>query len=86
MSIVFSSAIKGAGDTKFVMVVMGVVSCVVMVIPSYTAVVILGHGLMSCWIFVTAYVTTLGFAFFFRFLNGSWKHMSVIGRTEAQPV
>jgi MATE family multidrug resistance protein len=49
-----------------------------MVIPTYIAVMVLGHGIMTCWVFASAYVIILGFVFLFRFLNGKWKDMRVI--------
>ena len=78
MNIIFASAIKGAGDTRFVMFMMVLISGLIMVIPTYIAVVILGYGLMTCWVFASAYVIILGFVFYFRFLNGKWKSMRVI--------
>lgn len=78
MNIVFASAIKGAGDTRFVMFMMVALSGAVLVIPTYVAVVILGYGLMTAWFFATAYIIMLGFSFYFRFLNGKWKGMRVI--------
>ncbi|MFC1891379.1 MATE family efflux transporter [Thermodesulfobacteriota bacterium] len=78
MNIIFASAIKGAGDTRFVMFMMVLISGLIMVIPTYIAVVVLGYGLMTCWVFASAYVIILGFVFYFRFLNGKWKSMRVI--------
>ncbi|MBW1911575.1 MAG: MATE family efflux transporter [Deltaproteobacteria bacterium] len=78
MHIIFASAIKGAGDTRFVMFMILAFSGLVMVVPTYLAVVVFGYGLMICWVFATVYVTTLGFAFYLRFLNGKWKNMRVI--------
>lgn len=78
MNIIFASAIKGAGDTRFVMLTIVILSFVVMVIPSYAAIVILKLGLMASWIIVSAYIIILGFVFLFRFLGGKWKTMRVI--------
>jgi MATE family multidrug resistance protein len=78
MNIIFASAIKGAGDTRFVMLTIVILSFVVMVIPAYAAIVILKLGLMASWIIVSAYIIILGFVFLFRFLGGKWKTMRVI--------
>jgi len=78
MNIIFASAIKGAGDTRFVMFMVVMVSSLVLAIPTYVAIVILGYGLMFSWILVTVYVVVLGLVFFFRFLGGKWKSMRVI--------
>jgi MATE family multidrug resistance protein len=82
MNVIFAYAIKGAGDTRFVMYMNVLVSAFVLVIPTYVAIMVLGFGLMAAWYIATAYVTILGFAFFGRFLQGKWKNMRVI---EVQP-
>jgi MATE family multidrug resistance protein len=78
MNVIFASAIKGAGDTRFVMYMIILVSGFVLVIPTYIAVMVLGEGLMAAWTLATIYVILLGFAFFARFLQGKWKSMRVI--------
>ena len=78
MNIIFASAIKGAGDTRFVMFMIAIISALVLVIPTYLAVVVLEYGLMVTWILISAYVIILGFVFYFRFLGGKWKTMRVI--------
>ena len=82
MSIVFSSAVKGAGDTKFVMFMSVILSWTVMVIPSYIAIEYLNFGVLSCWVFATLFVCILGVGFYLRFLNGKWKKMLVIEKQE----
>ena len=82
MSIIFSSAVKGAGDTRFVMYMSVTIVWVVMVLPTYISIVVLDYGIMTCWIFATLCVCTLGIGFLLRFLNGKWKSMLVIERTD----
>ncbi len=84
-NLIFSAALKGAGDTRFVMVVSLVLNWVIMVIPSYLA-VRLAKGFDSlywAWTALTAYVCVLAVLFLLRFLAGKWKSMRVI---EAVPV
>jgi MATE family multidrug resistance protein len=78
MSIVFSSAVKGAGDTRFVMLMELILSILVMVIPSYLAIEHFSLGIYSGWIFATTYICTLGIVFYARFFAGKWKAMRVI--------
>ena len=78
MNIVFASAIKGAGDTRFVMLMILVLSVGVLIVPTYVALVRLRVGIYSAWIFVSAYIILLGCGFLVRFLRGKWKTMSVI--------
>lgn len=82
MSIIFSSAVKGAGDTKFVMYMSVTIVWVIMVLPTYISIVIFDYGIMTCWIFATLCVITLGIGFLLRFLNGKWKSMLVIERVD----
>lgn len=78
MAIIFSSAIKGAGDTRFVMLMILALSTTCLVIPSYVALVIFDGGLYAGWWIVSIYVIILGFSFMARFLGGKWKSMKVI--------
>jgi MATE family multidrug resistance protein len=86
MNIIFCSAIKGAGDTRYVMLITVILSVFVFVVPVYLAVVIFEFGLMVAWVFATAYIILLGFIFYFRFLGGKWKTMRVIERREEIPM
>jgi MATE family multidrug resistance protein len=78
MNIIFASAIKGAGDTRFVMFMILILSVFVLVLPAYIAIVILGYGLTIAWGIGAAYVIVLGFVFYLRFRGGRWKTMRVI--------
>jgi MATE family multidrug resistance protein len=82
MNIVFAAAIKGAGDTRFVMYMLFSLAAGVLVIPSFLAIVVFDSSVYVGWILATAYVSLLGLAFLLRFLGGKWKHMRVI---EAPP-
>jgi len=86
MNIIFCSAIKGAGDTRYVMLITVILSVFVFVLPVYLAVVVFELGLMVAWVFATVYITLLGFIFYFRFLGGKWKTMRVIEGTEEVPM
>ena len=85
LNIIFSSAIKGAGDTRFVMIVIFILSAFLLVIPTYLSVVVLGWSITVPWILATLFITFLGFAFLFRFLGGKWKDMRVIERDHPPP-
>ena len=78
MNIVFVSAIKGAGDTRFVMIMLVFISSFLLVIPTYLIIVVFNRGIMLCWVIFSIYVSALGFVFYLRFLGGKWKSMSVI--------
>ncbi len=78
MNIIFTSAIKGAGDTRFVMLMTVVLSLCVLIIPTYLVIVVFKYGLMVSWVLATVYIIILGITFYLRFLGGKWKTMRVI--------
>jgi len=79
MNIVFSFALRGAGDTRFVTIVSLFLAWPIMVLPTWAA-WRFGWGLYWAWGFASAYVIALGITFLLRFLAGKWKAMRVIER------
>ena len=86
MNIIFCSAIKGAGDTRYVMLVTVILSVFLFIIPVYLVVVVFELGLMVAWVFATIYITLLGVVFYLRFLGGKWKTMRVIEQRAEIPM
>jgi MATE family, multidrug efflux pump len=84
-SILYSSAIKGAGDTSFVMKITVFLSFGVLIIPTFIAVVILKSSLYLPWVFCSLFIITMGVTFMMRFRMGKWKKMSVIESSEGLP-
>lgn len=78
MNIIFASALKGAGDTRWVMMTSVIFSWTTLIIPTYLASVVYNWGLYIAWGFVTLYIMLLGIAFLIRFLGGKWESMRVI--------
>jgi len=78
LNIVFASAIKGAGDTRFVMIMIVALSLGVLVLPTFLALVVFRAGIYAAWGIISAYIILLGGSFLARFLTGRWKSMRVI--------
>ena len=78
LNLIFSGAIKGAGDTRFIMWNIAAMSLGIMIIPSYVAVKVFGAGIYTLWTIATLYVCALGVAFLLRYRQGKWKSMRVI--------
>ena len=76
--ITFSSAVKGAGDTRFVMWMTLVFSTLIQIAPTYLAVVVFGWGLYVAWAFMSAFIAVMALGFYLRFRGGKWKAMRVI--------
>jgi MATE family multidrug resistance protein len=77
MNAVFSFALRGAGDTRFVTAVAVALAWPIMVLPTWAA-WYYDWGLYWAWAFASAYVISLALVFLFRFRHGKWKSMRVI--------
>jgi MATE family multidrug resistance protein len=77
MSLVFSFALRGAGDTRFVTVVALALAWTLMVLPTGAA-CYYHWELYWAWAFASAYIIALGLTFLLRFRVGKWKLMRVI--------
>lgn len=78
MSIVFGSATRGAGDTRFALLFSLISGVCLLVAPTYLAFELGWASLTSAWIFATAFVAALGVGFLLRFRQGRWRTMRVI--------
>ena len=81
---VFVSAIKGAGDTPFVLKVSGIMAST-MAFASWMAVEVWHLGIYGCWALLTCWVWTVGIIFCLRFLSGKWRKMRVIEQKAFDP-
>ncbi len=75
---VFSGALRGAGDTRFMMLAIAVVSPVCLILPVYIGVEYLQISAHSAWLWVLCFVTVLFLLSAWRFWRGAWKKMLVI--------
>ncbi|HMO14554.1 MAG TPA: MATE family efflux transporter [Pirellulaceae bacterium] len=82
MLIVFSSAIKGAGDTRFVFLV-SLVMAVFLALGSWLAIERLSFNVFGSWVLITGWVWATATIFGLRFLGGKWRSMRVIELVEA---
>lgn len=79
---VFSGALRGAGDTRFMMLAIAVVSPLCLVIPVYIGVEYLQISITAAWLWVLCFVTVLFLLSSWRFRRGAWKKMLVIEARE----
>ncbi len=77
MLMIFCAAIKGAGDTRFVLYVSLVMS-IFLATASWLAVEEFEFNVYGCWTIVTTWVCVVGVIYLLRFLQGRWKSMRVI--------
>jgi len=77
LNMVFVSAIKGAGDTRFVFVT-SLFMAILLAIGTWVALEYFHAGLHGCWTLVTLWIWLLGVVYCLRFLQGRWRSMRVI--------
>jgi MATE family multidrug resistance protein len=73
-----TAVLKGAGDTRFIMWSICVLSVFGMILPVYIGVEILGLGLYYAWGCTVFFLCQLAGLTFWRFNQGKWKGMRVI--------
>jgi len=76
-AVIFVSAIKGAGDTRFVLITTAWTSPLPLVLGTM-GVHWFGWGLLWCWTAITGWICLVGLIYLLRFLGGRWKTMRVI--------
>ncbi|MDC0336329.1 MATE family efflux transporter [Pseudodesulfovibrio sp.] len=81
VAIVYVGGLKGAGDTRFTMWCLGIVSLTCMVLPisllsSFDVMDV--HG---PWVCLLVYVSVLATTFMYRFRKGPWRSIQVIEKT-----
>ncbi len=77
MNLVFSFALKGAGDTRYVTFVALLLPWPLMVLPTWWMKDWVG-AIYWAWGAASIYIILQAFVFLQRFLGGKWKQMSVI--------
>jgi MATE family multidrug resistance protein len=70
--------LKGAGDTRFIMWSIGLLSVAVMILPIYVGVEVFGAGLYYAWSCATLFVFFLFASSFWRYRQGRWQKVRVI--------
>ena len=85
VTIVYASALRGAGDTRFTMVVFLISSILVLAGPSFVAVRFFGRGILTVWTFATTYCVFVSAVLFLRYRQGKWRHMRIIEREHLAP-
>ena len=73
-----TAVLKGAGDTRFIMWSIGLISLFGMILPVYIGVEIYGMGLYYAWGCTVFFICQLAMVTCWRFYQGKWKSMRVI--------
>ena len=83
--IIFSGALKGAGDTRFPMWASVILSWTIFVPPVYLTVEVYQAGVHLAWLWAILYLSMLAIILFRRFRRGKWKSIDMVGRDPAPP-
>jgi MATE family multidrug resistance protein len=73
MTITFAGALRGAGDTTFV-----ILGWIFFVPGTLVVIHVLHLGVIGAWIWATLYIAVIGLVYFARFRTGYWKSIRVI--------
>jgi MATE family multidrug resistance protein len=74
---IFAGAIKGAGDTLFILRV-SLVLAALLTSATWLAVEVFQLGVVGCWVLITLWVWTAAIVYAWRFWQGKWRSMRVI--------
>ena len=77
MIVVFAGALRGAGDTKFIMLVTLLLALGTIIIPTYVACKYLNLGLYTVWACASLYVILLGVILYLRFRSNLWQKFEI---------
>ncbi|MEQ9407682.1 MAG: MATE family efflux transporter [Fuerstiella sp.] len=78
LAVVFASALRGAGDTFFPMLITTCSGWLVMTVPAWLISQMDGATVQMLWVTCTAHIGLLGVAMFLRFLSGKWKSIHLV--------
>ena len=82
VSLVLAGALKGAGDTRFVLIAATIATWLIWMPGELILILWLEAGLLAAWLYMTVFVLLLAGIFGWRFCRGGWKHINMI---PAQP-
>lgn len=77
VTIVLSGALKGAGDTRFVMYYMVTIGWGIL-IPGVLLLLYLGYGIIALWIWLAIYVLVLSIGIGYRWRGSGWEKIKLI--------
>ena len=79
---VFSGALKGAGDTRFMMKAIALVSFFCFILPVSIGVLYFKMSTVAAWLWVVFFIVMLFCISGWRYRSGAWKEMLVIESEE----
>ena len=75
---IFAGVLKGAGDTRFLLLAISGASLVCMIIPLFVGINYMGMGIYAAWSCIVVFIATLCLLISRRYRAGRWEKMLVI--------
>lgn len=85
VSLMMGGALRGAGDTRFVMLLSSCMGWLFWIPGLYLLYRRPGTGVVTMWLFTTLYVALLAAGYFIRYRRGNWRSMVLVQRGEEEP-
>ncbi len=82
--LVLSGALKGAGDTRFVMIYAMLCNWLLFIGGSLVIVFALHGGFQGLWLWATLHVWIMAAGYVWRFARGRWQRIDLLGRRELE--
>ncbi|PIE51668.1 hypothetical protein CSA37_04030 [Candidatus Fermentibacteria bacterium] len=79
VNLAYSGALRGAGDTRFVVIVSGLLAWLFWIPGVLYLHYVMDAGIVPLWIFSSFYVAVFALVFFIRFRKGVWRHIDLLG-------
>ena len=78
----FTAALKGAGDTRFLLILISSATILLMLAPLVIGIHYLGMDIYMAWGCIVVFIGSLACMTSLRFRGGKWEQMLVIGRRD----
>jgi MATE family multidrug resistance protein len=75
---IFAAVLKGAGDTRYLLLAISGASLVCMIIPLFVGINYMGMGIYTAWFCIVGFIATLCLLISRRYQTGRWEKMLVI--------
>lgn len=85
VNLVLSGALKGAGDTRFVMWYSTLGAWGLLVPGEWLIIYVWNGGILLAWSWLALYIMILSFGFWWRFRQGAWKSIDVLEHQDPFP-
>lgn len=79
---IFAAVLKGAGDTRYLLLAIFGASLVCMIVPLFVGINFMGMEIYMAWFCIVGFIATLCLLISWRYQTGKWEKMLVIEKHE----